>query len=1019
MKVATSRKGSALLIVLGMLAFMVVSAVSFSAYMRSSRLPSSYLRRTSAARQLAKAALAEAIERLDVAIGENAYPDQRVGDAAPNSERLLLLNETGSTSRNYWYNNVFIGGNTFLTPDDTVSTLTLEGLAYIPPPLVNEARRYSRLSHAGTWHSMGFDSGRYAYCAIDVTDCLDVNRLVADGRRNSGRRRITMAHLFENAQHTSYDKTPSSWETFMASSFRETVSDDDEVKKGRISASKVPLVSMADWNLAVNAAGSSAGGMESPFCSYLESASAGNFYNIGSVSETDPEAARIRAMRLITDSFLPGATQKQLDDEGLVDLASDDGQPFDDFEENTPMTKLIQMQGNTEGFKSLLTKLCRLDLMGLYDYLDYDSVPFSLGIPTTERVPMICAITPKNVTTSLICKRELEDVSTDDDGSVKRKLHYKLDGDKLCSGTLSALAVFPFKRDDKRNKKFEYEACMRLFFAPKDITDFRLPVSAIWPKNPGEFSDKGYADGVFKIAMKANTQAAKFPEVKSDADAFKTIMFAVDPGARAELKKFLDETPVFTLEAKYQIEKGVLPKEPTEILSAHCNILPLDEKGKPLEGDYSSDENFLKNIVLNDDADEFALHAAVFVRVKEESSNATADLVPASVYQDENFLGVNNRQIAAAFGQQSPLLRFTSDKAVQFNKKTFDALNSDVEYLPTGIMCPDPRFNHAPENWIATLAEDSTTWLASCGVDTLDSDNDMRDGDIFMFVSDQEYLQSVYELAFLPNLSGLNKQGHSTLGNCAIPNITIPNTTGVLQYPATINDCAHGKLMWKTYRCYDRVVDGKTYGRHAFEDIGLVLNDGAYRVNPCVQSVDSLMAAFANTPYDWWAASTNNEEISSSDLDSANSFNSRYAFSGMNSSSRIEWEDLKTIATSFRDKVREKHGDWEAAFDSMEWDGDNSDFCGADSSDLQKLSGADRKFLYGFWHDSFANRQQLFLVFVRAEPAMMGGGSVSQTPPQLGARAVALVWRDPGMEYPSDDPVKPHRTRILFYRQFE
>ena len=50
---------------------------------------------------------------------------------------------------------------------------------------------------------------------------------------------------------------------------------------------------------------------------------------------------------------------------------------------------------------------------------------------------------------------------------------------------------------------------------------------------------------------------------------------------------------------------------------------------------------------------------------------------------------------------------------------------------------------------------------------------------------------------------------------------------------------------------------------------------------------------------------------------------------------------------------------------------------------------------------------------------MMGGGSVNQTPPQLGARAVALVWRDPGMEYPSTDASKPHRTRILFYRQFE
>ena len=55
------KKGSALLIVLGMLSFMIVSAVGFSVYMRSSRTPSSYLRRNVAARYLVRAALAKAV----------------------------------------------------------------------------------------------------------------------------------------------------------------------------------------------------------------------------------------------------------------------------------------------------------------------------------------------------------------------------------------------------------------------------------------------------------------------------------------------------------------------------------------------------------------------------------------------------------------------------------------------------------------------------------------------------------------------------------------------------------------------------------------------------------------------------------------------------------------------------------------------------------------------------------------------------------------------------------------------
>jgi hypothetical protein len=52
---------------------------------------------------------------------------------------------------------------------------------------------------------------------------------------------------------------------------------------------------------------------------------------------------------------------------------------------------------------------------------------------------------------------------------------------------------------------------------------------------------------------------------------------------------------------------------------------------------------------------------------------------------------------------------------------------------------------------------------------------------------------------------------------------------------------------------------------------------------------------------------------------------------------------------------------------------------------------------------------------------MMGGGG-SLMPPQLGARAVALVWRDPRepeKNADDEDVVAPHRTRILFYRQLD
>jgi hypothetical protein len=103
------------------------------------------------------------------------------------------------------------------------------------------------------------------------------------------------------------------------------------------------------------------------------------------------------------------------------------------------------------------------------------------------------------------------------------------------------------------------------------------------------------------------------------------------------------------------------------------------------------------------------------------------------------------------------------------------------------------------------------------------------------------------------------------------------------------------------------------------------------------------------------------------------------------------------------------------------------------------LTLADRKFMYGYLKRCFANNHQLFLLFVRAESAAGGGGAGS------GARAVALVWRDPtapreatgrghdnaskylnlqnGINEESwrlnERKYPPHRMRVLFYHQLD
>ncbi|MDY3229087.1 MAG: hypothetical protein SOW92_05485, partial [Kiritimatiellia bacterium] len=206
----------------------------------------------------------------------------------------------------------------------------------------------------------------------------------------------------------------------------------------------------------------------------------------------------------------------------------------------------------------------------------------------------------------------------------------------------------------------------------------------------------------------------------------------------------------------------------------------------------------------------------------------------------------------------------------------------------------------------------------------------------------------------------------------------------------------------------------------AFEDLPWTSAGNGFKVNPYSDSTNVLMAVFANTPIDWKRASTNlmqgASECAGDYMDDAAGFNKKYAYNEYSSGPKIAWRDLERMAGSFHDRVLNER-DWKTAWESLEWyDDEDKIFNFTLDGETDPLWFSDRKFLYGYWHDCFAVKQQLFLIFVRAEPMMMGGGAVGQIPPQLGARACALVWRDPRASKEADDP---HQTRILFYRQFE
>ena len=482
-----ARRGSALLIVLGMLSFMVISAVAFSAYMRFARLPSSFLRRSVSSSMLVKAALARAIDELDASIGNNPHPG--IGE-----EKTYFPRTSGSTrgnsylwNRNHFKHRVFMGGTNdytrvpMVSQMSTVSPLCLEALAYLPPAIVNEVRYYSRHTQTAEWHEMDYDAGRYAYCAVDVSDMFDVNALHADTPRlSSSGSRISLAYLFENFNHDQCSPlsgmtTAAQWDTALED-FR---SDNSASGKGaNDSGSDLPLISLADYNLALFDKGLT---WATPFTDYVRN-NLKKFY--GNISETagdnDENREIMRRLTFVTDSYCSPTNTTD-----VYDLSTDEGQPID-------ITYLTQDR-HTSSFYTLMNKfkdgakgtemksfLCNLSFCELYDYLDKDDNPLSLAIPTHERTPMICGINVGDRTGTLEIKgsetanavgswEDKSPVYHGDCYGKSRKVKYTMKGIPNAS-TVKALLVFPYRNsiDDEDTYEIGGRLCYYLTAADNE-----------------------------------------------------------------------------------------------------------------------------------------------------------------------------------------------------------------------------------------------------------------------------------------------------------------------------------------------------------------------------------------------------------------------------------------------------------------------------------------------------------------------------------------------------------------------
>ncbi len=1080
----SSSRGSALLIVLGMLTFMLFSGLAFSVYMRETRLPSSFLRRTSATRQLAKAALALAIDDIDKAINDNPHPG--VGTGTQDGGRC-----------NTWNHRVFFGVtnvNDAVSEGDTVATLTLEGLAYLPPSLINEARYYSRHTPTATWRPLHFDAGRYAYCAIDVSDYFDVNRIRADLPRSSASgSRVSFAHLFEKSgtgeglEHTfppdqsGVDK----WEQLFEQA--RTITGEDTISF----EGKVPFVSLADLNLAMGK--DAFGPVASPFCKWLaaDKRNEPGFYyeDLDGVEES---RQCYRAMTFVTDGWYPRSAAEVTERDQELSLADGRVQPFSaqftkdgaNLNMDSVIMPLQDMRNNRIGqFLPLVGR------MALCDYLDEDSVPISLALPTQEKTPMVCALGMAMANSSLKVMSVVdENISgaSDTERTMKRTYSYHLDGNSLLGPmlVLKPLVLYPFRHHDGDDTGiYEVDGAVKIFLS-RCGQDNDVPLvgaSGATELNLGSDAQmtKHVADGVITVPFKADSSIKVKDSSSTDPDqAVQDSLYEIPALGGTVTVQF--DSSSFDLFNNHNFLKVTRtwkqtkpeggdwsPAEPNwDDLSdvadgdIECDLPFLTKNGSP-----NNNKGDLRGLMTS--GEKLKLNVAVWVRLKKDGK--VVDLAPCSFKDDAAQKGcspttmLSNQVMEPKLGGGSYLLKvpLAPDGAELFdcgciplnpkelNERAKNETATQLKLLQNMLVVVDPRYNHDPESWLAvngSLENLKTDWL-----NVARPVYSNRDGDPFMAVSNQGYLQSVYELAHLPRTvrgrvidceafplgdenNGVyedrsNKTGTPETGDLQRP---VGRTVVASDWGNEGSGVRNGELMWRTYDSYDR-----GDGVDDFEGLQLTAGDGGVKVCPYgpANDTETLMAAFANTPYGWFASSTNENPTVNPAIDlSVSEFNELYAWNnyhdGKPNGGKISWADLRSIALEFRKRMLEGGGDrdWIDVYNEM-WDngGGGNTLMGVtlDSGVSGPFFSPDRKFLHGFWRECFAVRQQLFLVFVRVEPMMMGGGIAGFAPPQLGARAVALVWRDPtsssgrSSSGSSSNVRLPHRTRVLFYHPLD
>jgi hypothetical protein len=897
-----SSPGSALLIVLGFLSFMIVSGVSFAIYMRTERQASSNYRHAVSARHLLNAGFARAVEEVDAELRIKDGQKLKSGKFPEWSGRVL----PSAVARN--------SDNTLLNATENQAldarVLSLEGLSYLPPLLVNDVRRYAvrQSSETGAnsyrgakWRTLdGPVPGRYAYVCVNVSDMLDVNQCRAQVR-DSTTNRVTLGHLFA----------------------------DDEQRKAFDPAAQndIHYFSLQDFYTARYKRDNSA--LSSPYHHYLNSST--------------PDMTSFNNTDLLDQPFIADSIAKAepvFEDacniwQGQLLTGAVNGNPTPDFNALPELSGRFLTAWNKVKQEAGMTGIDQADdqifACMLKDYLDTDNVPTLLNVPCVEMVPMISQIV--------------------------------------------------FDPDWWKYKVSSEERPVEGASPPRQVTVYRvqflegmlpLEVELAWP---------------FKYARYRSPQPAFHLSVEAylvihKEDAPKTTMDFMNKSACIPLQSNIPSQPEFwkDVTAENDAYIGVTVSLTAEN-AAGVTFDVIDSEGTLKDG---FTQEFSVSLII------------ASVRVMDGAN--VVDCVPCNLpfrpgtplYENSSF-------------SSNPKLFFKTDalKATDLagagvNPKAYSFITTW-----TGLETPDPRFNHHPANWIKSsdtvnnYRGRNASTAALLGVDG-------RDADIFMSVSDAGYMQSPGELGFLVR-----------------PYTTMDQDNREGRNFSTATDAAEADAMFRTVRLYDH---GGKARDNIYRYFYAEKEDGTLtgaRVNPLSDIDEVLEAAIWDTPLDYWIASSNctltaeqkiNDKLTFTrslrhfnTIDRNNDAWREFVdgnWSGSGTVPNKGWANLlkKGLDTSevnlyWNKTVSEYYGD-----DDFKWYDPNLARTAIFNTTVPNpLHEVDRKMLYSFSLDSFSDRQQLFLYFIRAEVTVptFGGGAESVQQSVAGGRAVALVWRDP------------------------